>query len=105
MWRTGGTTALPSMARQKAELPAAAIIRALADSAGRLAVRVTPGARSEALEVIDGRLFAKVRTRPEDGKATAAVLELLAAALGVATSRLHLLRGVTARDKLVQLPD
>jgi uncharacterized protein YggU (UPF0235/DUF167 family) len=32
------------------------------------------------------------------------VLALLAAALGEATSRLHLLRGATARDKLVQLP-
>jgi uncharacterized protein YggU (UPF0235/DUF167 family) len=85
------------MARPRADLPEAAAIRALADSAGRLAVRVTPGARSEALEVTEGRLLAKVRARPEDGNATAA--------LGVATSRLHLLRGATARDKLVQLPD
>ena len=93
------------MARPRTELPSAAAIRALADGAGRLAVRVTPGARSNALEVTEGRLLAKVRARPEDGKATAAVLELVAAALGVATSRLHLLRGATARDKLIQLPD
>ena len=93
------------MARPRADLPEATAIRALADGAGRLAVRVTPGARSEALEVVDGRLFARVRARPEDGKATAAVLELLATALGVATSRLHLLRGATAREKLIQLPD
>ena len=93
------------MARPRADLPEATAIRALADGAGRLAVRVTPGARSEALEVVDGRLFARVRARPEDGKATAAVLELLATALGVATSRLHLLRGATVREKLIQLPD
>jgi uncharacterized protein YggU (UPF0235/DUF167 family) len=32
------------------------------------------------------------------------VLALLAGALGEATSRLQLLRGATARDKLVRLP-
>ncbi|MFC0589779.1 DUF167 domain-containing protein [Novosphingobium aquiterrae] len=93
------------MARPRPDLPVAAVIRAQADSAGRLAVRVTPGARCEALQVVDGRVLAKVRARPEDGKATAEVTELLAAALGVATSRLQLLRGATVREKLFQLPD
>ena len=93
------------MARPQADLPQASAIRALADGAGRLAVRVTPGARSDTLEVVDGRVLAKVRARPEDGKASAAVLELLVTVLGVATSRLHLLRGATAREKLIQLPD
>ena len=55
--------------------------------------------------VWDGRLLVKVRVKPEDGKANAAVLELLAAALGIATSRLRMLRGATGRDKLVQLSD
>ncbi|MFT4026761.1 MAG: DUF167 domain-containing protein [Novosphingobium sp.] len=91
------------MARPKADLPSAAALRALADAEGRLAVRVTPGARGEGLEIAAGRLFAKVRAKPEDGKANAAVLGLLAAALGVAGSRLRLLRGATSRDKLVQL--
>ena len=50
-------------------------------------------------------MFVKVRAKPEDGKANAAVLELLAAALGTATSRLRMLRGATGRDKLVQLLD
>ena len=91
------------MARPRPDLPEAAAIRALADDAGRLAVRVTPGARSESLEVADGRLFAKVRAMPEAGEANAAVLALLAAGLGVAPSRLRLLRGATSRQKLVQL--
>lgn len=93
------------MAKPKADLPAAEAIRALADGKGRLAVRVTPGARVEALEIADGRLLAKVRVKPEDGKATAAVLELVAKGLGVATSRLHLLRGATSREKLLQIDD
>lgn len=87
------------MARPKAELPGAEEVRALIDAEGRLAVRVTPGARSEALEIEDGRLLAKVRAKPQDGRANDAVRELLAAALGLAPSRLELLRGATSREK------
>ena len=91
------------MARPRLETPDPAAIRALADDAGRLALRVTPGARAEALEIAEGRLVVKVRARPEDGKANDAVLALLADALGVGASRLELLRGATARDKLVRI--
>ena len=83
----------------------AGAIRALADAEGRLALRVTPGARGEAITIEQGRLLVKVRAKPEDGKANAAVLELLAEALGIATSRLRMLRGATGRDKLVRLLD
>ena len=91
------------MARPRADFPPADAIRALADSEGRLALRVTPGARVESVELGEGRVLVKVRVKPEDGKANAAVLDLLADALGVATSRLRMLRGATGRDKLVQL--
>lgn len=87
------------MARPKAQLPAADAVRALLDAEGRLALRVTPGARVEALEIAEGRLLAKVRARPEDGKANAAVQALLAAALEVAPSKIELLRGATSREK------
>lgn len=66
-------------------------------------MRVTPGARSEGLEIAEGRVLVKVRAKPEDGKATAAVLELLARALEVAPSGLSLLRGATSREKLVRI--
>jgi uncharacterized protein YggU (UPF0235/DUF167 family) len=92
------------VARPKADLPPADAIRALADAEGRLALRVTPGARGESLEIGQGVLLVKVRARPHDGAANGAVFALLAAALGVATSRLRMLRGATGRDKLVQLP-
>jgi uncharacterized protein len=91
------------MARPKADLPEAAAIRALADGEGRLAVRVTPGARSEAVMIENNRVLVKTRVKPQDGAANEAVLALLATALGCAPSRLHLLRGATSRDKLVQL--
>ncbi len=93
------------MARPRADYPPAAAIRALADGEGRLALRVTPGARAEGIELADAKLLIKVRVKPEDGKANAAVLELLADALGIATSRLQLLRGATSREKLVRIGD
>ena len=92
------------MARPKPDLPPADAIRALADGEGRLALRVTPGARVEGLEIARDRLLAKVRAKAEDGKANVAVEALLAAALGVAPSRLTLLRGATSRDKLFAIP-
>lgn len=93
------------MARPSADLPPAEAIRALADGEGRVTVKVTPGARSETLEVGDGRLLARVRAKPEDGKANVAVLDLLAAGLGIAPTRLQLLRGATSREKVVRIVD
>ena len=66
------------------------------------ACHVTPRARRNALT--DGEpLRAEVTAAPEDGKANAAVAELLAHALGVAKSRLTLIKGATSRDKVFRL--
>ncbi|MDE2410834.1 MAG: DUF167 domain-containing protein [Sphingomonadales bacterium] len=91
------------MARPRPDFPPADAIRAFIDGEGRLALRVTPGARMESVELGEGKLLVKVRVKPEDGKANAAVLALVAEALGVATSRLQMLRGATGRDKLIRL--
>lgn len=91
------------MARPKPDFPPAEAIRALADAEGRLALRVTPGARQEGLEIGEGQLLVKVRAKPKDGEANDAVLGMLAKALGTAPSRLEMLRGATGRDKLVRL--
>jgi uncharacterized protein len=104
MSSTAGCTGRHILARPKPDFPPPPLICALADGQGRLAVRVTPGARTEAVEIADGRVLVKVRAKAEEGKANAAVLELLADALGIAPSRLRLLRGATSREKLVQLP-
>jgi uncharacterized protein YggU (UPF0235/DUF167 family) len=79
-------------------------LRALTDNAGQLAVRVTPGARSDGIEITDGHVLVKVRSKPEDGRASAAVADLLAAALGVPASQIALLRGATSREKLFRIP-
>jgi uncharacterized protein YggU (UPF0235/DUF167 family) len=73
------------------------------DDEGRLALRVTPDARTEALAIAQGLLLVRVRAKARDGEANEAVLALLSRALGLATSRLRMLRGATGRDKWVQV--
>lgn len=91
------------MARPKRDFPPEAAILALADGEGRLALRVTPGARSEQVAIGEGAVLVKVRAKPADGEANQAVLALLAEALDLPTSRLRMLRGATGREKLVQV--
>ena len=77
-------------------------LSARALSGARLAVRATPRAKRDALE--DGDPIRIWVTAPADqGRANEAVRKLLAKALGVAPTRLSLLRGQSARDKLFQL--
>ena len=91
------------MARPRVELPPQEAIEELIDEVGRLAVRVTPGARSEGMTISDGKLQVKTRAKPQDGAANDAVIKLVAQALSVAPSRIELLRGATSRDKLLQV--
>ena len=66
-------------------------------------LRVTPGARRDTLTDDCGTLRCTTTTAPEDGRANAAVADLLARALGVAKTRLTLIRGATSREKLFRL--
>ncbi|RDW13942.1 DUF167 domain-containing protein [Paracoccus thiocyanatus] len=75
----------------------------LARPGAEIAVRVTPRASRNAVILDAGMIRVTVTTIPEDGKANAAVIKLLAKALGVAKSRLVLVRGATGRDKLFRL--
>lgn len=78
-------------------------LRHLARPGAEIAVRVTPRASRNAV-VLDGETIrVLVTVVPEDGKANAAVVKLLAKALGVAKTRLALLRGATSRDKVFRL--
>ena len=72
-------------------------------SGTEFSVRVTPKAARNAIVVEDGTIRVYTTTVPEDGKATDAVIKLLAKSLGVAKSRLTLLRGATSRDKQFRL--
>ena len=75
----------------------------LAVSGGEIAVKVTPKTSRDRIAVESDGIRIRVTAPPEDGKATRAAQTLLAKALGVAKSRLTLLRGTTSRDKLFRL--
>ncbi len=65
-----------------------------------LAVRVQPGARKAGVKGEQaGALKLAVTAPPEDGRANAAVLELLAELLGVKRKQLELIVGATNRNK------
>lgn len=79
-------------------------LRDLAIPGAILAVRVTPQARRAGIaRDTSGQLRVAVTVAPEKGRANAAVRKLLAEGLGVAPSRLTLLRGQGARDKQFRL--
>lgn len=75
----------------------------LAVTGAEFAVRVTPRSRRPGLELDGAVLRVGVTAPPEDGRANAAVAEVLAHALGVAKGRVVLLRGATSRDKVFRL--
>ncbi|MHC4550899.1 MAG: DUF167 domain-containing protein [Planctomycetota bacterium] len=67
-----------------------------------LAVRVAPGARSNRIVgVHGGALKVAVQAPPERGKANREVARLLAAAVGAQARDVAVVRGATARDKVL----
>ena len=73
-----------------------------APAAGRIAVRLRPGGRGDALLGIeDGVLRARVSAPPLDGRANKALRKLIAKRVGVPFSRVELVRGEKSRDKLI----
>ncbi|MCM2561597.1 DUF167 domain-containing protein [Lutimaribacter sp. EGI FJ00015] len=75
----------------------------LAQPGAEIALRVTPRAARDRIDTAEGALRIYVTAPPEDGKANKAVQKILARAMGVAKSRLVLVRGQTARDKVFRL--
>lgn len=71
----------------------------LARPGTEIPVRVTPRAARNAVTEEEDRIAVRVTAPPEDGKANEAVRKHLAKALGVAKTRLTLIRGATSRDK------
>jgi uncharacterized protein (TIGR00251 family) len=68
-------------------------------------VRVAPRAAADLVGgERDGALLVRVTAAPADGKANAAVVRILAKALGVPPSEVRLVRGASARTKVLSLP-
>lgn len=72
-------------------------------STGKLALKVTPKARVEAIEGLNAasELVVKVRAAPEDGKANEAVIALISKAFNIPKSRLSIARGAQSRHKIL----
>lgn len=70
----------------------------------RIDIHVRPMAAATAVGgVHDGALVVRVPAPAREGRATSAALEAVAEALGIAPSRVVLVRGATARRKLVEI--
>ncbi len=72
----------------------------------RLSVRVTPRASRDGIDGFDpeGVLRVRVTAAPADGAANAAVVKLLARALGLPARDVVLVSGATARQKVFDIP-
>ena len=74
------------------------------DRGVRFSVHVQPrAARTELRDVHNGALRVRVQAPPVDGAANAAVVELLAASLGVPRRSVRIVSGETARLKIVDI--
>jgi uncharacterized protein YggU (UPF0235/DUF167 family) len=69
-----------------------------------LSVRVTPGAKKTAIEqTADGTWKIRLRARAVEGAANAALIEQLAEWLDVPKSHIRLVRGQSARQKVLAI--
>ena len=74
------------------------------EEAGTVNVRLQPRAsRDEIVGERGGTLLVRLTAPPVEGRANEALCRLLARSLGVAPTRVSLLRGAKSRDKVVQL--
>jgi uncharacterized protein (TIGR00251 family) len=68
-----------------------------------ITIRVTPRSSRNAIEVDGEAIKVWVSAPPADGQANDAVCKLLAKALGIAPSKLSIVKGESSRDKTIQV--
>lgn len=76
---------------------------ALRQNADVLVVRVTPKSSRNAVVVEGDAVKIYVTAPPADGEANAAVIAVLAKALGIAKSKLAIVRGESSREKTISV--
>jgi hypothetical protein len=69
------------------------------DGGARLVIAAKPKSSKEGVSVKDGVVVVRVSAPPEDGRASARVVDVVASFLSVPRSRVQIVRGATARDK------
>jgi uncharacterized protein len=76
----------------------------MAEPSTRLRLRVSPGARKTQLAGRHGDAWkVRVSAPPEDGRANAAVVDLLAERLGLPRRSVSIVSGLASRDKVVKM--
>jgi len=75
----------------------------MTDSVKTFKIRVTPHAKQNKVVENDGVLRVYTTVAPENGRANDAVIKALAEHFGVAKSQIKIVRGVTARDKVIEI--
>ena len=71
-----------------------------------LHVKVVPGARRDRVVGRYGEgIKVQVAAPPENGKANEAVIQLIAGALGIASTKVRLVRGLTSPRKVLRIDD
>ena len=95
------------MSRMRTVLTPRADLERLIDAQGYLTIRATPNAAANEIRLpapgAAGVVNLRTTATPEDGKANDVVLALLAKALGCPRSALTLVRGATARNKVIHV--
>lgn len=76
----------------------------MSGSIAQIEVRLRPrGSRDELMGMRDGVLQARVTAPPVEGKANKALCRLIAKRVGVAPSRVSVVRGEKSREKVVRV--
>lgn len=73
----------------------------------KIIIKATPKAKQNSIvrqDDSDGQRHYRIHTTaiPDNGKANEAIIKMLAKELGIAKSKLVLIRGETARDKIIE---
>lgn len=70
----------------------------------KISIKVIPGASKDEIIKIDENNF-KIKTTkpPEDGKANAAVIEILAKYFGVKKNQIEIISGQTSQRKIIEI--
>ena len=91
--------------QRKSEKPSAfAWLAAQTPTQSDIRLKVVPGSRkTEIAGTYGDRLKIKVSAPPEDGKANAAVCDLLARTLGISPRDVTIIAGATSPEKLVRI--
>lgn len=70
----------------------------------KVSVRICPRAsKNEVVKITDGTLKIRLTTPPVDGKANAALINLLSEYFDSPKSKIKIVRGLTSKNKLIEI--